>query len=64
MADLAVPTRRKDSMKVEKETRVCMCLQGMGVRYLGKSALWHIGDRGTILEWQGWHWPVERSPHF
>lgn len=28
MADLAVPTRRKDSMKVEKETRVCMCLRG------------------------------------
>lgn len=42
----------------------CMCLQGMGVRYLGKSALWHVGGRGTILEWQGWHWPVERSPHF
>ena len=29
----------------------CMCLQGMGVRYLGKSALWHVGGRGTILEW-------------
>ena len=24
MADLAVPARRKDSMKVEKETRVCI----------------------------------------